>query len=46
MIPNKEPKRYSGARSNIIDLDEIEESIEETIGYGVASLLIELYIRR
>ena len=46
MTPDEEPKRCSGARSNIIDLDEMEESIEETMGHGAASASTELYIRR
>ncbi|KAF6227104.1 hypothetical protein HO133_008545 [Letharia lupina] len=44
--PEEEPKRSSEQRTNIVDLDEMDETLEETLSHGAASSSTELYIYR
>lgn len=42
----EEPRRSSEQRSNIVDLDDMDENLEETLSHGAASSSTELYIHR
>ncbi len=44
--PDEKPKRSSEQRTNIVDLDNMDESIDETLSYGAAASSTELYIYR
>lgn len=35
--PDEEPKRSSEHRTNIVDLDHMDESIDETLSHGAAA---------
>ena len=44
--PEEEPKRSSEQRSNIMNVDEMDEVVEETLSHGAARSSTELYIHR
>ena len=44
--PDEVPERSSEQRTNIVDLDDMDESMEETLSHGAASSSTALYIHR
>lgn len=44
--PDEEPKRSSEAKTNIVDLDDMDEDCEEMLSHGAATSSTELYICR
>ena len=44
--PGEEPTRSSEARTNIVDLDGVDENCEEILSHGAAKSSTELYIYR
>ena len=44
--PEEEPKRGSEQTTNIVDLDDMDEHVEETLSHGAARSSTELYICR
>ncbi len=44
--PDEEPKRSSEHRTNIVDLDHMDEGVDETLSHGAAVSSTELYIYR
>lgn len=43
---DEEPKRSSEQRTNIVNLDDMKESLEKTLSHGAARSSLELYIYR